>query len=49
MEEAGGALSQTNEHMAEFKDVLASAFVPDEDSDCELKQTMGTKEQTSSD
>lgn len=33
MEEAGGALSQTNEHMAEFKDVLASGFVPDEDCD----------------
>lgn len=32
MEEAGVAASQTNEYIAEFKDVLASGFVQDKNS-----------------
>lgn len=50
MEEAGGALSQTSERIAQItEDVLASGFVPHRDSDAKKwNQPMGTKEQTSS-
>lgn len=41
MEEAGVAPSQASEHIAEFKDVLASGFVQDKDSN--KKEEKGNK------